>query len=118
MRAALAAILAAGLGCGAPRGAAPVGNSDTPRRVADPLAELAAIRAGLCNCVEHPGPSIEEGDDSCIGPFANRYNAWSKNPTSRAGLSTADQARLAELDDAARRCFQAAIGDPLPPKRD
>jgi hypothetical protein len=107
MRAAALVVLAA---CGPThRPAAPIANS---MPATDPLAELVAIRDGLCDCLHHQEGEL---DESCPSPFADRYNAWAKRK--HDDLTPAQRTRLAELDEEAHRCFQASIGDPLPPKR-
>jgi hypothetical protein len=101
--------------CASPR-AAPVANTTSSSSPPPELfSELIAIDAGLCACAHAEGDAIDEG---CAQPFIDRYNAWvHATERARERLPPDQHARLLEIDEHAHRCFQAAIGDPLPPKR-
>jgi hypothetical protein len=109
----LLAVLVLLLACRRPT-QTPIQNA-APRSGVDPLAKLRVFEATMCACLVNQGPEI---DESCSGTAAEPVNAWIHDGTSwKRGLTNDQVTEANEILDRIQRCFQAGIGDPLPPRR-
>jgi hypothetical protein len=92
-----------------------------PRPTTDPLAKLRSYEAAMCWCPEHPDPkAVELGavDEDCSIAASEPVKAWVGDGTSwQVGLTPDEVTEAKAILERIRRCFQAGIGDPLPPKR-
>jgi len=69
----------------------------------------------MCACLENQPPEV---DETCSGEAAKPVNAWVRDGTWKRGShARAGSNRRQRSSTRIHRCFQAGIGDPLPPRR-
>ena len=93
-------------------GSSPALKNTAPRE--DPLAQLRTWETQMCACNAVEGDAI---DETCSGEAAKPVNEWVRDGTSwKKNLDDAQVKEALEIMDRIHRCFQAGIGDPLPPR--
>jgi hypothetical protein len=97
------------IGCGG--GSSPALKNSAPPE--DPLAKLTTWETQVCACNAVEGEAV---DETCSIEAAKPVNEWVRDGTSwKKNLDDAQVKEALEILDRIRRCFQAGIGDPLPP---
>ncbi|HEX7702969.1 MAG TPA: hypothetical protein VF403_19660 [Kofleriaceae bacterium] len=97
------------VGCGG--GSSPALKNSVPPE--DPLAKLRTWETQVCACNAVEGETL---DETCSSEAVKPLNDWVHDGTSwKKNLDDAQIKEALEIADRIRRCFQAGIGDPLPP---
>jgi hypothetical protein len=105
-------LLALVVACGGGSSPTTLKNTEPPH---DPLAKLRTWETQVCACNAVEGDTI---DETCSGEAAKPVNEWVRDGTSwKNNLDDAQVKQALEILDRIHRCFQAGIGDPLPPRR-